>query len=53
MLTQNSYTDMNAIKAHGGAKEFQAFSKTLKDEDLTAGAMQVKFVKHVAGFSRL
>jgi len=44
---------MEAIKAHGGTKEFQAFEKTVKEEDLVAAPMQLKFVKHVAGFSRL
>lgn len=49
----DSYTDMAAIKAHGGAKEFQEFSKLMKTEDLAAKPMEVKFVKKVAGFARL
>lgn len=44
---------MNAIKAHGGAKEFQEFSKLMKTEGLAAKPMEVKFVKKVAGFARL
>lgn len=44
---------MGAIKKHGAAPEFQTFSKTIKDEDLAAKPMEVKFVKKVAGFARL
>ena len=44
---------MAAIQAHSAAPQFKAFGKKLKEEDLTEGAMQVKFIKHVAGFSRL
>ena len=44
---------MGAVKKHGAAPEFQAFTKTIKDEDLAAEPLQIKFVKKVAGFARL
>jgi hypothetical protein len=44
---------MEAVKVHGGAKEFQAFGQIVKDEDLVAAPMQIRFLTHVAGFSRL
>jgi quinol monooxygenase YgiN len=46
-----SYKDKAAIAAHGGSKEFKAFGKKLKDEDLIAAPMQLKFLKSVGGFS--
>jgi hypothetical protein len=37
--------------AHGSTKEFKAFQKKLKDEELVGGPMQLKLVKNVGGFS--
>lgn len=44
---------MEAIKEHGGTKEFRALGKILKEEGLVTAPLQIRFVKHVAGFSRL
>ncbi|KAL5345093.1 hypothetical protein V498_01466 [Pseudogymnoascus sp. VKM F-4517 (FW-2822)] len=48
-----TYADMEAIKEHGGTKEFRALGKILKEEGLVTAPTQIRFVKHVAGFSRL
>ncbi|TGO52421.1 hypothetical protein BOTNAR_0324g00050 [Botryotinia narcissicola] len=45
------YKDKAAIAAHGSSEEFKAFGKKLKDEDLIAKPMELKFLKHVGGFS--
>lgn len=52
-MNMNSYADMEAIKEHGKAKEFLAIGKTLKEEGLVVAPMQIRLVKHIAGFSRL
>ena len=46
-----SYKDKASIGAHGSSKEFQGFQKTMKDEDLIAAPMQLKFIKNAGGFS--
>ncbi|THV55181.1 hypothetical protein BGAL_0012g00190 [Botrytis galanthina] len=46
-----SYKDKAAIAAHGSSGEFKTFGKKLKDEDLIAKPMELKFLKHVGGFS--
>jgi hypothetical protein len=51
MLTWHRYKDKAAMGAHGSTKEFKAFQKKLKDEDLVGGPMQLKLVKNVGGFS--
>jgi len=49
----DSYKDKAALGAHGSSKEFLAFQKKMKDEDLTAAPMQLKITKSAGGFSRL
>ncbi|KAF7921192.1 uncharacterized protein EAE98_008618 [Botrytis deweyae] len=46
-----SYKDKAAIAAHGSSEEFKALGKMLKDEDLIAKPMELKFLQHVGGFS--
>lgn len=52
-MNMNSYADMEAIEEHGKAKEFLVIGKTLKEEGLVVAPMQIRLVKHIAGFSRL
>lgn len=49
----SSYSDMAALKAHGASETFAAFQKAMLAEGLAGAPAQLKFVKPVAGFSRL
>ncbi|ESZ99331.1 hypothetical protein SBOR_0293 [Sclerotinia borealis F-4128] len=51
IIMLESYKDKAAIASHGASEEFKAFGKKLKDEDLIAKPMQLKFLKNVGGFS--
>ncbi|KAG4027756.1 hypothetical protein MFRU_027g00490 [Monilinia fructicola] len=51
IIMMESYKDKAAIAAHGASEQFKAFEKRLKDEDLIAKPMQLKFLKNVGGFS--
>jgi hypothetical protein len=50
----NSYTDMDAVKAHGSTREFREFYMTMAAEDLVTGPTKLVWLKAVSGFeSRL
>ncbi|QSZ36069.1 hypothetical protein DSL72_007193 [Monilinia vaccinii-corymbosi] len=51
IIMMESYKDKAAIVAHGASEQFKAFGKKVKDEDLIAKPMQLKFLKNVGGFS--
>ncbi|CAD6439443.1 ded0aac4-fbad-4099-a19a-16c0bfbaea6a [Sclerotinia trifoliorum] len=51
IILVESYKDKAAITAHGASEAFKAFGKKLKDEDVIAKPMQLKFLKNVGGFS--
>lgn len=49
-----SYTDMDAVKAHGSTKEFKEFYKTVAVEDLVTAPTKLVWLKALSGFeSRL
>lgn len=50
---QNSYESKEALGKHGNSERFKAFNKQLQEEGLVGEKMQLKFLKHEGGFSRL
>jgi hypothetical protein len=46
-----SYADKAALDAHGKAPHFKDFGRTLKKEDLVAGAPKLYFTRAVGGYA--
>ncbi|KAH6684314.1 hypothetical protein B0J14DRAFT_526893 [Halenospora varia] len=51
IIMLESYKDKAALDAHGSSKEFAAFQKKLKEEQLVGAPMQLKITKAAGGFA--